>query len=85
MLGAATVLSRRTTHDSFEGGAEGAFGIVAEGLGDGGDGIAWVQELVSGEEHAPAGEVFHGRVANGLFEFEGEGGARHAGAFGELL
>ena len=34
------ILARRTAHYSLEGGAEGAFGFVAERLGNGGNGIA---------------------------------------------
>jgi len=79
------VLAWRAAHDSLECSAEGAFGFVAERERDGGDGIRGVDEAIGGEEHAPAGEVFHGGVADGLFEFEGEDGAGHAGALGELL
>ena len=72
-------------HDAAEGFAEGAFGFVAQGGGDGGEAVGGVFETVGAEEHAPAGEVFHGGGADDFAEAESEDGAGHADALGEGL
>jgi len=65
---AAAILPWRTARHPLEGGAEGAFGFVAERAGDDGNGIAGVHEPVPGQPHLPARQVVHrGRPDRRLF------------------
>src|ERR1700752_5451550 len=61
LITAAAVLPWRTAHDAPEGGAEGAFGFVANSHGDGGDRIVGIDQLVASQQHSPARQVFHRR------------------------
>jgi hypothetical protein len=56
-----------------ERGGESVRGGVARAAGYFGEAVVAGAQVVSGEGHAPLGEVLHRRLAEGLLEYAGEG------------
>jgi hypothetical protein len=68
-----TPATRRLTMVASERGGEGVRGGVAGTAGNLGNAEVARTQVVSGEGHAPLGEVLHRRLAQSLLECSGEG------------
>src|SRR5262245_29423796 len=77
------VAAGRDTAGAGKGAVEGVFGGVAEGSGDGADGVVGVAEAHGGQVHAPAGQVGGWGTADPGGETAGQGGAGDAGGGGQ--